>query len=62
MEIAVLLALILRNGCFAMSEIALVTARKARPQKLINDGNLLSSLYDDEQAIVRRRRSEAEWP
>ena len=39
MEIAILLALIVLNGLFAMSEIALVTARKARLQKLIDDGD-----------------------
>jgi putative hemolysin len=39
MEIALLFALILLNGLFAMSEIALVTARKARLQKLIDDGD-----------------------
>ena len=39
MEIAILFALILLNGVFAMSEIALVTARKARMQKLIDDGD-----------------------
>jgi len=39
MEVAVLVALILLNGVFAMSEIALVTARKTRLQKLIDDGN-----------------------
>ncbi|SDD51003.1 putative hemolysin [Cupriavidus sp. YR651] len=39
MEIAILLALILLNGLFAMSEIALVTARKARLQRLIDDGD-----------------------
>jgi putative hemolysin len=39
MEIAILFALILLNGCFAMSEIALVTARKARLQKLIDEGD-----------------------
>ncbi len=39
MEIAVLFALILLNGLFAMSEIALVTARKARLQKLVDDGD-----------------------
>ncbi len=36
MEIAILFALIFLNGLFAMSEIALVTARKARLQKLID--------------------------
>ena len=39
MEIAILFALILLNGVFAMSEIALVTARKARLQKLVDEGN-----------------------
>jgi len=39
MEIALLFALILLNGLFALSEIALVTARKARLQKLVDDGD-----------------------
>ncbi len=39
MEIAILFALIVLNGLFAMSEIALVTARKARMQKLIDEGD-----------------------
>ncbi len=39
MEIAILFALIFLNGLFAMSEIALVTARKARLQKLIDEGD-----------------------
>jgi putative hemolysin len=39
MEIAILFALILLNGLFAMSEIALVTARKARLQKLMDEGD-----------------------
>ncbi|MCD6681403.1 MAG: hemolysin family protein [Burkholderiaceae bacterium] len=39
MEIAILFALIVLNGLFAMSEIALVTARKARLQKLAEDGD-----------------------
>ncbi|WP_119157908.1 hemolysin family protein [Caldimonas tepidiphila] len=39
MEIAILFALIVLNGVFAMSEIALVTARKARLQKLIDEGD-----------------------
>jgi putative hemolysin len=39
MEIAILFALILLNGAFAMSEIALVTARKARLQKLVDEGD-----------------------
>lgn len=39
MEIAILFALILLNGLFAMSEIALVTARKVRLQKLVDEGD-----------------------
>ncbi len=39
MEVLILFALILLNGLFAMSEIALVTARKARLQKLIDEGD-----------------------
>lgn len=39
MEIAILFALICLNGLFAMSEIALVTARKSRMQKLIDEGD-----------------------
>ena len=39
MEIAIRFALICLNGLFAMSEIALVTARKARLQKLIDEGD-----------------------
>lgn len=39
MEIAILFALIVLNGLFAMSEIALVTARKARLQKLTDEGD-----------------------
>ncbi|MFY3386777.1 hemolysin family protein [Paracidovorax sp. MALMAid1276] len=39
MEIAILFALIFLNGLFAMSEIALVTARKARLQKLVDEGD-----------------------
>lgn len=39
MEIAILFALIVFNGLFAMSEMALVTARKARLQKLVDEGD-----------------------
>lgn len=39
MEILFLIALILLNGVFAMSEIALVTARRARLAKLAEDGD-----------------------
>lgn len=39
MEIAILFALICLNGVFAMSEIALVTARKTRMQKLVDEGD-----------------------
>jgi len=39
MEVAILFGLIVLNGIFAMSEIALVTSRKARLQKLIEGGD-----------------------
>lgn len=39
MDIAILIMLILLNGVFAMSEIALVTARKSRLQKLSENGD-----------------------
>jgi putative hemolysin len=39
MEIAVLFGLILLNGLFAMSEIALVTARRGRLQSLVDSGD-----------------------
>jgi len=39
MEILFLIALVLLNGLFAMSEIALVTARRARLAKLAEDGD-----------------------
>jgi putative hemolysin len=39
MDVAILFALILINGAFAMSEIALVTARKANLQSLVDAGD-----------------------
>lgn len=39
MELAILIGLVVLNGLFAMSEIALVTARKTRLQKLADDGD-----------------------
>jgi putative hemolysin len=39
MEILLLFVLILINGIFAMSEIALVTARRGRMQKMADDGH-----------------------
>lgn len=39
MEVAIFFVLILLNGMFAMSELALVTARKARLQKLVDEGD-----------------------
>ena len=39
MEILLLISLILLNGAFAMSEIALVTARRARLARLAEDGD-----------------------
>lgn len=39
MDIALLFVLILLNGVFAMSEIAVVSSRKARLQRLADDGS-----------------------
>ncbi|WP_197673134.1 CNNM domain-containing protein [Pseudomonas oryzae] len=39
MEILILIGLVVLNGLFAMSEIALVTARKARLMKLAAEGD-----------------------
>ena len=39
MELAILFALIFLNGLFAMSEIALVASRKARLQRMIDEGD-----------------------
>jgi putative hemolysin len=39
-EILVILLLVIANGVFAMSEIAVVSARKARLQELAEDGNV----------------------
>lgn len=50
MDLALLAALIVLNGMFAMSEIALVTARKSRLQRLVEDG--------DESAAVAMRLGE----
>jgi len=43
MEIAILLGLIILNGVFAMSEIALITARRARLQKMAESGDVAAS-------------------
>ena len=51
MEILFLIALIVLNGMFAMSEIALVTARRARLARLAEDGDAAAAvamkLHDD---------------
>jgi len=44
MEILILIALIILNGVFAMSEIALVTARRARLARLAEDGDSSSAV------------------
>ena len=44
MEIFILVALILLNGAFAMSEIALVTARRGRLARLAADGDASSKI------------------
>lgn len=38
-EIFFIILLIIANGIFAMSEIAIISARKAKLQQLVNDGN-----------------------
>jgi putative hemolysin len=38
-DVAIILALILLNGVFAMAEIALITSRKARLQAMVNRGD-----------------------
>ncbi|WP_265340010.1 CNNM domain-containing protein [Photobacterium angustum] len=40
MSIIILVCLIIINGLFAMSEIALVTAKKNRLQRLADEGNI----------------------
>lgn len=40
MDLLLILLLILLNGVFAMSEIAVVSSRKARLQNLADDGSL----------------------
>ena len=51
MEVLLLIVLVFLNGAFAMSEIALVTARRARLAKLAEDGDGASAvaitLHDD---------------
>jgi putative hemolysin len=51
MEILLLTGLILLNGAFAMSEIALITARRGRLARLAEDGNAAAAvalrLHDD---------------
>jgi CBS domain containing-hemolysin-like protein len=42
MEVLVLLALVLLNGLFAMSEVALLTARKSRLEQLAKQGDRLA--------------------
>lgn len=44
MEIFLLIALILLNGIFAMSEIALVTAKRSRLVRLAEDGDISSAI------------------
>jgi putative hemolysin len=44
MDITILIVLILLNGVLAMSEIALVTARKSRLQRLAEDGDTAAAL------------------
>ncbi|HVJ24001.1 MAG TPA: CNNM domain-containing protein, partial [Burkholderiales bacterium] len=43
MEALAVLALVLLNGVFAMSEVALLTARKSRLSQLAQDGDHLAA-------------------
>ena len=43
MEILILASLIVLNGLFAMSEVALLTARKSRLSQLAQDGDHLAA-------------------
>jgi putative hemolysin len=47
MELLVLIGLILINGLFAMSEIALVTARRARLARLADDGDRAAAIANE---------------
>lgn len=51
MEITILFALIILNGVFAMSKIALITARRAQLQNLAQVGDSGATLYP----ALRRR-------
>lgn len=44
MDIVLLVALMLLNGIFAMSEIALVTARRSRLLRMAEDGDRASAI------------------
>ena len=44
MEILILLVLILINGFFVMSEIALISARKTRMESLSNKGDMKAKI------------------
>ncbi|OPY67875.1 MAG: Magnesium and cobalt efflux protein CorC [Syntrophorhabdaceae bacterium PtaU1.Bin034] len=44
MEIAVVMILVFLNGVFAMSEIAVVSARKARLQQAVNEGKVKATV------------------
>ncbi|HEY1290127.1 MAG TPA: hemolysin family protein [Burkholderiales bacterium] len=55
MDVAILFALILLNGAFAMSEIALVAARKGRLQPLAEEGDVRA------QAALRLREKPTQF-
>ena len=60
-DVLMLFALIVFNGVFSMSEIALVTSRKARLQIMAEDGNkgaqrAVSLQADPTWALSSRRR------
>ena len=64
-EILVILLLVLLNGFFAMSELAIVSSRKARLKVLADDGNrgqlAHSILWRIQGVFSRRFRSALPW-
>ena len=64
MEIALLFGLIILNGVFAMSEIALVTARKVRLSKLAEAGDKAAiaalQLGEDPNKVEENEKEEPE--
>ena len=56
MDVLIVISLILLNGLFAMSEVALLTARRSRLGTLASGGDALAA------AAIRLRKPPSEWP